>query len=432
MDASPPFRIAVIGGGIGGLFCALSLHHHVKHRLHIDIYEQASQYREIGAGVGLGPNAAKLFHEIGIGDRLNAIAGHRNGVWISFRRYDTGAELVTIPSVETSKVRNTPVARSEFLDTLIDVIRERNAATLHTNKRCVGLSEQSPDQITIQFADSTTATANLVIAADGIHSAVRAQFASDKPVFGGMIAYRGVIPMSSLPPWPFPSYSVLWLAKGRHFLVFPISNNESLNIVAFVTKTEAEAADTEESWTQQCDRQEVEKDFTGFEETVQQIIKQMPQPASKWRLNYREPLDQWVHMAGRVVLVGDASHSMLPHQGAGAGQAAEDDYILAQCLNEYLSQKDKQTSLERWMQLYQDVRLPRAQKVARTSKEAGETYEMVTPDLLDVPFEEALPLVRERIEERMKWIWTEDLGEALERAKNEAGLSPVSQNNGQR
>jgi salicylate hydroxylase len=283
--------------------------------------------------------------------------------------------------------------------------------------------------ISLHFADNTTATANLVIAADGIHSAVRAQFTSDKPTYGGMIAYRGVIPISSLPPWPFPSYSVLWLAKGRHFLVFPISANKSLNIVAFVTKSEAEAADTEESWTQQCDRSEVEKDFAGFEDTVQHIIKQMPQPGSKWRLNYREPLDQWVHMNGRVVLVGDASHSMLPHQGAGAGQAAEDDYILAHCLNGYLSQDGQKRSLQDWMQLYQQVRLPRAQKVARTSKEAGETYEMVTPDLKDVPFEDALPVVRERIEERMKWIWTEDLAEVFERAKKDAGLEASVQSN---
>lgn len=426
MDASSPFRVAVVGGGIGGLFCALSLHYHVKHPLHIDVYEQASQYREIGAGVGLGPNAAKLFHEIGVGDRLNAIAGERNGVWISFRRFDSGAELVTIPSIETTKARNTSMARSEFLDVLIEVVRERNAATLHTNKRCVSLSQPSIDEVTMHFADNTTATANFVIAADGIHSAVRAQFASDKPVFGGMIAYRGVIPMSSLPAWPFPSYSVLWLAKGRHFLVFPISKNESLNIVAFVTKTEAEAADTEESWTQECDRSEVEKDFAGFEATVQHLIKQMPQPASKWRLNYREPLDQWVHMGGRVALVGDASHSMMPHQGAGAGQAAEDDYILAHCLDGFLSQKNKDKSLQDWMQLYQQVRLPRAQKVARTSKEAGETYEMVTPDLKDVPFEDALPKVRAGIEERMKWIWTEDLDEAFVRAKKENGFDSAA------
>ena len=302
-----PFRIAITGGGLGGLFCALSLHHYVQQPLQIDVYEQAAQYREIGAGIGLGPNAAKLFHELGLGPRINEIAGNRNGVWIAFRRYDTGEEVVTIPSVETSTVRNTPTARSDLLDLLIDFIHTRKAATLHTNKRCMKLSEPSPDTITLHFADSTTATANLVIGADGIHSAVRAQFATDEPVYGGMIAYRATIPLSTLPsPWPFPTYSVLWIDRARHFLTFPISANKTLNIVAFVTKPAAEVADTVESWTASCPRAEVAADFAGFEETVQHIIRQMPDPSSKWRLNYREPLGQWVYWAGKVVLVGDS------------------------------------------------------------------------------------------------------------------------------
>lgn len=424
MDSSAPFRVAIVGGGIGGLFCALSLHHHVEHLLQIDVYEQASEYKEIGAGIGLGPNAAKLFHEIGLSERLNAIAGDRNGVWISFRA-QSGEEVVTIPSVETKTIRQIPMARSEFLDVLLDSIRERNAARLHTHKRCVSLAQPDTNSVTIHFADKTTATADLVIGCDGIHSPVRAQFATDKPVYSGMIAYRGVIPMPSTLS-SYPSTSLLWMAKGRHFLVFPIASNSALNIVAFVTKPEAEIKDTEESWTATCDRVEVERDFAGFEETVQSLIRDMPDPASKWRINYREPLDQWVYMGGRVVLVGDASHAMTPHQGAGAGQAAEDDYILARCLNEYLSHKD--TKLEDWMKLYQDVRLPRAQKVARTSKEAGEIYEMTSDDLKDIPYEACLPIIKEKIEQRMKWIWTEDISEAFERAKQESGL--ISNSNG--
>jgi salicylate hydroxylase len=428
MDSSSPFRVAIVGGGIGGLFCALALHHHVKHNIKIDVYEQAAQYREIGAGIGIAPNAARLFHEVGVGDRMNAIAGDRNGVWFTFRRADTGEEVVTVPSPETSKIRSVPMARSEFLDILIDAIKERHAADLHTSKHCVRLSEPSPDAVTLHFSDQTTAEANLVIGCDGIHSAIRAQFIADQPVYGGMIAYRGVIPIATLAPWPYSSYSAVWMSKGRHFLVFPISRNKSLNIVAFVTKPEAEVEDTKESWTSTCARQDIERDFVGFEDTVQRIIRQMPDPASKWRLNYREPLDTWVHLDGRVALVGDASHSMLPHQGAGAGQATEDGYILARCLNGFLSQTQRSSagkeykSLREWMHLYQTIRLPRAQKVARTSKQAGEVYEMLDEDLRDLPFDQCLPIVRDRIQERMKWIWTEDIGQAFDRAVTEHGL----------
>ena len=134
-----PFRIAIIGGGIGGLFAALCLHHHCKNdNITIDVYEQASQYSEIGAGVGIGVNAAKLLHRIGLGDAMNNIAGDRKGVWISFRRYDNGGDIVTIPSPsnDQQKIRQLPVHRAEFLEVLLNAVRERGSATLHTKKIC--------------------------------------------------------------------------------------------------------------------------------------------------------------------------------------------------------------------------------------------------------------------------------------------------------
>ena len=134
-----PFKIAVIGGGIGGLSCALFVHHHCKNigtNIKVDVYEQASQYKEIGAGVGLGINATRLIHKIGIGDKLNDIAGHRTGVWISFRRYDNSEEVVTIPVSDTQKVRQAPAARTDLLDLLRESVEEREAATLHVKKAC--------------------------------------------------------------------------------------------------------------------------------------------------------------------------------------------------------------------------------------------------------------------------------------------------------
>ena len=421
--SSAPFRIAIVGGGLGGLITALCINHHVRDvPIEIDVYEQAAQYKEIGAGIGLGPNANVLFHKIGIGHQINSIAGTRSGIWITFRRFDTSEEVFTVkPVTESDTNRNTPCARSELLDVLVDNIRKRNAATLHTDKCCINLEDHG-ESVVLKFKDGSTAEANLVVACDGIHSNIRALFATDKPVYSGIIAYRGVIPVSTLPPWPFPSYSVLWMAKGAHFLVFTISGNRSLNIVAFVTKAESQVEDLRESWTSTCPKAELEKDFEGFDEYVQQIIRQMPDPASKWKINYREPLDQWVHMNGKVAIVGDAAHSMTPHQGAGAGQAVEDAYILSKCLAEYLKPDSKGRPLSEWMQLYQTVRLPRAQKVARTSKVAGETYEQTTDDLKDLPYEEGLPIVKDRIIERMKWIWVEDLDAAYERVKQEVGL----------
>ena len=136
-------------------------------------------------------------------------------------------------------------------------------------------------------------------------------------MFSGRIAYRGVIPIADLTNWPFPSYSIAWLAKHRHLLVFPIERNEQLNIVAFVSKPEDEVSDVKESWTSVCDRKDVEGDFAGFDKTAQEIISLMPEQPSKWKLNDRKPLNQWSYMDGKVVMLGDAAHAMLPHLGAG-------------------------------------------------------------------------------------------------------------------
>ncbi|KXL51172.1 MAG: hypothetical protein FE78DRAFT_212811 [Acidomyces sp. 'richmondensis'] len=409
-----PFRVAVIGGGIGGLFCTLAIHHHctvANVPVEIDVYEQASQYKEIGAGVGIGINAARLAHKLGIGQRLNAIAGHRTGVWISFRRFDNSGEIVTIPVDDSQAIRQAPCARSDLLDLLKEAVEERRAAALHTKKACQNIQDLG-DRIRIDFADSTSAEANLVIGCDGIHSAVRNIFVVDKPIFSGQIAYRGVIPIASLSAWPFPSYSVAWLAKHRHLLVFPISRNEQLNIVAFVTKSESAVADVKESWTSTCEHKDVEEDFAGFDKHAQQ--------PSKWKINDRQPLDRWYYMGGKIMLLGDAAHAMLPHLGAGAGQAMEDGWVLGRALSEYLSGSLNPHfhTLERTACLYQTVRLPRAQKTQAMSRAAGNTYEMQTEDMKDKSFEECIPMIAERTRERMKWVWEEDLDSEYERTRD--------------
>lgn len=131
------------------MFCTLAIHHHCIAAgvpIEIDVYEQASQYKEIGAGVGVGINAARLVHKLGIGDRLNAIAGHRTGVWITFRRFDDSADIVTVPVNDDQTVRQAPCARSDLLDLLRGAVEERGAATLHTKKACnrVEVVEQKP------------------------------------------------------------------------------------------------------------------------------------------------------------------------------------------------------------------------------------------------------------------------------------------------
>jgi salicylate hydroxylase len=156
----------------------------------------------------------------------------------------------------------------------------------------------------------------LVIGCDGIHSAVRSQFTTDKPAYSGRIAYRGLVPISEIQDWwRFDTYAVTWLGKNRHFLCFPIADNRTLNIVAFVAEKEEDLGDLRESWTALGQKEDVVKSFEGFEERVQRVIQLLPETPPKWLINDREPLDQWVYLGGKAVLLGDAAHAMTPHQG---------------------------------------------------------------------------------------------------------------------
>lgn len=152
-EPKAPFRIAIVGGGIGGLFCTLAVHHHCSAAgvpVQIDVYEQAAQYKEIGAGVGVGINAARLIHRLGIGDKLNSVAGHRTGIWITFRRFDNSEDIVTVPVNDNQTIRQAPCARSDLLDLLRGAVEERDAATLHTKKACKRV-EVSQSRITGLF-----------------------------------------------------------------------------------------------------------------------------------------------------------------------------------------------------------------------------------------------------------------------------------------
>lgn len=131
-----PFRIAIIGGGITGLTTALFLQHFCgPHPIQVDIYEQAEEYRDIGGGINIGVNAARLLHAIGVGDACNAIAGSKDGVWFTFRRWNNSEEITTIHSNDSGKIRQAAVSRAGFLKVLLEFVTERKAAKLHTKKK---------------------------------------------------------------------------------------------------------------------------------------------------------------------------------------------------------------------------------------------------------------------------------------------------------
>ncbi|KIN02438.1 hypothetical protein OIDMADRAFT_40388 [Oidiodendron maius Zn] len=407
------FHVAIIGGGIGGLAAALSLATYSPQLTNITVFEQASEYGEIGAGVGIGIQAGRVLQKLGVWERANAISGSRNGVHRSTRRWDNDGMIVDVPAVNSqgseSEVGQLWVHRAEILEVLYTEIRRKKCAKLETDKRAIKLEDHG-STVSINFADGTTAAAHLVIACDGIHSTIRSQFAIDKPSYSGRIAYRGVLPLSGTAissNWTYPSLTVSWLAPDKHFLVFPISQNRLLNVVAFVTKPESELGGLKESWKSSAPREDLEKEYEGWTDYVQKIIGAMDPVVSKWKLNDRELLSQWCYMDGKVVLSGDAAHAMLPHQGSGAGHSIEDANVLGLAVRDYLN--NPAAKLSTFTSLYEAVRLPRAQKAQITSRQAGDVYEMQGPDFEGLSFEECLPIAAEKLKDRMAWVWSGDI-----------------------
>jgi salicylate hydroxylase len=144
MHPTADFKVAIIGGGIGGLTCALSLAQECP-GIKIDVYEQAAQYKEVGAGVGIGVNASKILHRLGVGKAANAISGERNKIHRSLRRWDNGKEIVTVDATfDRKEIRQLSVHRAELLNILFEAIQERGIATLHNLKRSVKVTVRQP------------------------------------------------------------------------------------------------------------------------------------------------------------------------------------------------------------------------------------------------------------------------------------------------
>jgi len=415
------FRIAIIGGGIGGLTTALSIATYSPSlaSTHITVYEQAPQYNEIGAGVGIGVSAGRVLKKLGVWEAVDGISGRRNHIHRSNRRWDNDELIVDAlahPGGSAEEdVKQLWVHRAEFLEVLYSALRKKECASLETNRKAVGLEDHG-STVSISFEDGTTASAHLVIACDGIRSTIRSQFVVDKPVYSGRIALRGTIPISAISSdWPYPSWTLSWLAPNKHFLVFPMSQDRLLNVVAFMAKPESELGGLKESWKAEAPRELIEKEYEGWTGTVQRIIQAMPKVISQWKINDRELLSQWCYMDGKVILSGDAAHAMLPQQGSGAGLAIEDANVIGLAVRDYLNNPPAGLSI--YTALYQATRLPRAQKAQVTSRQAASVYDMAGPDFEGLTFEERLPVVRDKVKDRMAWVWNSNLDADYEAAK---------------
>jgi salicylate hydroxylase len=348
---------AVVGGGIGGLATAAAL---TRAGIQASVYEQASELGEVGAGVLIGPNSVRLLRRLGLAGGIDEVGG-----WVgegsTYYRHD-GSRVAPVMTTDSS---GWAAMYGMHRADLIDVLRRAVPGDrIHPGHRAVSF-EQDAGRARVVFESGDVAEADVVIAADGIHSAMR-RFVTEPtaPVFSGQISYRGVLDTSRVPWWPARIFQV-WMGEGKHVIVFPVRAGRMLNFVCFVPAEEA----MRESWSAPGDPDALRAAFDGFAAPVTGLLRQVDS-TFWWGLYDREPLAEWT--SGRLALLGDAAHPMLPHLGQGANQSVEDAFALAAVLKD-ASPAEVPAALRR----YALVRRRRTDVVQANSRRNGERYDQV-------------------------------------------------------
>ncbi|KAI0673685.1 FAD/NAD-P-binding domain-containing protein [Trametes maxima] len=375
------FQVAIVGGGVCGLACAAALQ---RFGVSVDVFEAAAAFTEVGAGIGMGPNAVRVLKEFGVLDEVLKKINPGELSPKGFRYYSGLAdhelvyEMCASYSVSPEDASIT-LHRAAFLDALVRVVDPR---ATHFNKRCVGLAAApaNPRRVTVRFADGSTHEADVVLGADGIRSSVRDFVVGGvgrRAAFSNTVAYRGLIPRAALTAAGFKTDVAVspacFVGPDKHIVVVPLKKGELINVAAFAARYDVPIGSQtvpERTWVEQVARDELSSEYDGWGPDVAALIRCMPDTLSRWAVHVvHPPLDTYA--AGRVALLGDAAHGMLPHLGAGAGQGLEDAYVLARLLSHPDATLD---NVEAVLKVYSDVRRPRAQSVWDASYRAGSAY----------------------------------------------------------
>ena len=345
--------VAIVGAGLGGLAAALAL---VRRGIDVDVYEQAPELREVGAGVQISANGTRVLHALGLKEALEKVqvlpSGKAIRLWNtgqSWKLFDLGME-----SVERYGFPYLTLHRGDLHGVLVQTLEQTKPGAIHLNHTCVGLT-QSPDHVELRFADGASVTAKLVVGADGVHSVIRANlFGAVKPQFCGLTAWRGIVPMERVPPSISRTIGTNWIGPGSHVVHYPLRAGSLLNFVGIIERADW----TVEGWNVRGTTAEALDDFPGWHADVHALIRNIDVPY-KWALALRPTMDAW--SKGRCTLLGDACHPMVPLLAQGAVMTLEDAFVLARCLEKYPS--DHEIAFAR----YEAARRDRANKVVNGS-----------------------------------------------------------------
>ncbi|CAL1694064.1 unnamed protein product [Somion occarium] len=383
MDTSrtKDFRVAIVGGGVCGLTCAIAL---AKKGVPVDVFESAGEFLEIGAGVGLGPNSVRILRGLGVFEDVLAKSTDPDLNMNAFR-FISGYEghEVLYDNPLPKEDCGIGILRFAFLNALVGHFDKSKA---HFHKRCTNVtpSAQNPSRLVLAFADGTTYEADLVIGADGIRSSVRS-IVTGRPSdanlsFSNTIAYRALVSWDQLKDkglkTDLTKGMTCFAGKGRHIIVYPINGGKTINVVAFVTNMDGDIPvgngklPLGAQWVCDAPKDELLSKYEEFGSDIKTLLSCV-RKSSKWSIHIvYPPLESYVN--GRIALVGDSAHAMRTHLGAGAGQGLEDGYVLSHLLGHPSANAN---NLEQVLQVYDGVRRPRAQEIWERTARTGEIYE---------------------------------------------------------
>jgi salicylate hydroxylase len=355
-------RIAIVGGGLGGLAAANAL---LAQGFDVRIYEQAGELKEVGAGVQLSPNAMKVLIALGLDRRV--IAGGFEPERHVVRNWKTGRIVST---TQMKGVYHDQFGagyygfhRHDLHAALLDPLPPER---ITLGARCVGV-ESNDEQAVLSFADGSQVEADVVVGADGIHSVIREKlFGADAPRFTDHICWRGVVPTDALPAGLIPPDMTAWFGPHSTFVTYYMRGGSLVNWAGF-----CEAGDWRlESWRIEGDRNEALKTYAEWNPAITTLIGKTDR-LYKWALYDREPLKEWSR--GRVTLLGDSAHPMLPYLAQGACMAIEDSYALSAML------ANSTGTVQQTLKAYEALRLPRTAQVQRSSAARARPNELVSP-----------------------------------------------------
>ncbi|KAL4815780.1 hypothetical protein BDW67DRAFT_185499 [Aspergillus spinulosporus] len=415
--ASPsnPLNVAIIGSGFAGLSLLIGLQKYPHINAHV--YESGSKFSELGAGAVLGPNsqrAMKLIDpRIHEGFQRRAAFDPEDAdtkglyPWVSVSKGqepDLGEKVVEYKH----EIRGSTIHRAHFLDELVQLVEPHRA---HFGRRLVRIEENGDDApVTLHFRNGTTATADLVVGADGIHSVTRKHLLGDHPAasafFTGAIIHRATVPMAEAEAKLGDVQSKFGIRCGKDGLIFGFPMAErSLYYLGITTFNNDPVP--EDKWVLPVNVAKLRQTFANYGDYVRKQVELVPDDGSAMGWSIWEMPPAPTYYRGRVVLMGDAAHASTPFQGAGAGQAIEDALVLERLLGKYLD--TTQETIYRFspsqtillaLQAYDTVRRFRTQKVVTTSAETGR---LISGNEPGVTME--APELRVRLKDREDWIW---------------------------